>query len=87
MYMVNAKQVGPVGSKKPNGFGLHDMSGNVWELVHDCYSRIGEECNFRVLRGGCQVNKSENLRVSHRFLAHVGTRTSFTGFRLAQNIP
>ena len=87
VYMVNSKQVEPVGSKKPNGFGLYDMSGNVWELVQECYSRIGEECNFRVLRGGCRGNKPESLRVSHRFLGHTGTRTALTGFRLAQDIP
>lgn len=87
VYMVNAKHVEPVGSKKPNGFGLYDMSGNVWELVQDCYSRIGEECNFRVFRGGCRGNKPEQLRVSYRFLGNVGSRTGVTGFRLAQDIP
>jgi len=87
VYMVNSKQVEPIGSKKPNGLGLYDMSGNVWELVQDCYSRIGEECNFRVLRGGCRGNKPESLRISHRFLGHTGTRNALTGFRLAQDIP
>jgi formylglycine-generating enzyme required for sulfatase activity/energy-coupling factor transporter ATP-binding protein EcfA2 len=85
--VYNAQRTEPVGGKKPNSLGLYDMSGNVWELVQDCYSRIGEECNFRVARGGSRANKPESLRVSYRFLSNVGSRTGVTGFRLAQDIP
>lgn len=87
VYMVNAKHVETVGSKKPNGFGLYDMSGNVWELVGDCFAKAGKECGFHMLRGGCRSNKAEPLRISYQLPSNVGSRNNLMGFRLAQDIP
>jgi formylglycine-generating enzyme len=68
----------PVGSFRPNGFGLYDMLGNVYQWTEDCYqeSYIGAptdgsavtsgECKFRVLRGGSWTGYPRFLRSAHR---------------------
>ena len=65
----------PVGQKKPNAWGLYDMSGNVWEWVQDCFSENYQaapadgsaseagKCERRVLRGG---NYWEGVRAATR---------------------
>ena len=50
----------PVGSFKPNGYGLFDMAGSVWEWCQDWY---GNDDGHRVLRGGSWLNRSSSLRV------------------------
>lgn len=88
----------PVGTKLANAFGLHDMHGNVWEWVEDCYFpsyegapsdakpvRSVEGCQ-RNNRGGSWVNASLNLRASHRHKMGGGSRGTFIGFRVAMTM-
>lgn len=85
----------PVGQKKANAFGLHDMYGNVWEWVEDCYhdSYIGAptngtaweeaDCKKRVLRGG---SWDGNPRSALRQWDYSVFRGLNVGFRVARTL-
>jgi formylglycine-generating enzyme required for sulfatase activity len=89
----------PVGSFKPNPWGLYDMLGNVAEWVDDCYvGDYGEgpsghslastqDCTSRVVRGGSFWSNPREARAAHRDSSVTsGTRTDDVGFRLAKTV-
>jgi formylglycine-generating enzyme required for sulfatase activity len=94
-FSANADVLNPVGRKKPNQLGLHDMLGNVWEWTQDCWnpSYIGaptdgsawtsDVCEERVLRGGSWDNDSQGLRVAIRSGFATSFRYNVIGLRVA----
>lgn len=85
----------PVGEKRPNGLGIYDMSGNVWEWVNDWFHKDSYSSSpprnpegalsgsKRVIRGGSWYNDSSNVRTSIRGSDDPDHRSINLGFRLA----
>jgi formylglycine-generating enzyme required for sulfatase activity len=94
-YGNSGNMTHPVGTKSPNGLGLYDMSGNVWQWTDDWYgdkyysesprnNPAGPNSGqYRVLRGGSWVNTPVNVRAASRGRGVPAGRTLDLGFRLA----
>ena len=87
-----------VGSYSANGFGLHDVHGNVWEWVEDCWNGsyygvpsdgsawTSGDCSTRVLRGGSWSYDPGGLRAANRGGNDSGDRLNVSGFRVARTL-
>jgi formylglycine-generating enzyme len=87
----------PVGAFPANGYGLHEMTGNVWEWTSDLYRnhdepapscctahRAPHDIPRRVMKGGshlCAANYCQRYRPAARMAQPVDTSTSHLGFR------
>jgi formylglycine-generating enzyme required for sulfatase activity len=87
----------PVGSFAPNGFGLYDMHGNVWEWIEDCGNGnyigapadgsawMSGDCGSRILRGGAWPMNPSLLRLAYRYKAN-GDPGDAAGIRIARTL-
>jgi formylglycine-generating enzyme required for sulfatase activity len=92
------RETSPVGSFKPNAFGLYDMHGNVWEWVDDCYhdnysgaptdgsSWTAGDCSRHVVRGGSRRSDPRDIRSAHRVWDTAGDRSGAMGFRVGRTL-
>jgi len=87
----------PVGMKNPNGYGIYDMSGNLWEWVSDWYQhdyyKMGPKANppgpekgyVRVMRGGSWDSHVMEVQTTSRLGIDPKSKDLMVGFRCARS--
>ncbi len=92
------KKTAPVGAFNANAWGVHDMHGNVYEWVQDCWNSSyrgapdngaswdSGDCSKRVLRGGAWSSSAQYIRVAIRYNGDKDYRGDIRGFRLARTL-
>jgi formylglycine-generating enzyme required for sulfatase activity len=95
---VNPGKTARVGNYPPNGWGIYDMHGNVWEWCMDRYDRhhsghlidpaITDGDNlYRLYKGGSWLDRPRTCRSANRAYINRGFRYGYLGFRLVMDIP
>ncbi|MCL2523949.1 MAG: formylglycine-generating enzyme family protein [Betaproteobacteria bacterium] len=91
----SGKTTHPVGQKQPNPWGLYDVHGNIREWVQDCWSDNyqgaptdgsavdGNDCKWRVLRGGSLFSDPSFARSAYRDAGFPSLRNNGYGLRIA----
>jgi eukaryotic-like serine/threonine-protein kinase len=92
---VYRQKTTPVGSFPANGFGLHDMHGNIWEWCEDKWHENyqgaptnesawinGNDNDYRLLRGGSWGSYPIHCPSAYRFWWSAGYRCDYFGFRI-----